>query len=173
MEILSKEEIEYLKNNQHEITKELLDSLRKQGNKGKAVALEILDTPMNGQKYYLDAFGNPISFDGNKGLKRSGTEMRLASIHTDEIERCSHDFNYFRENYVRIMTPTGINFPEMRDYQQRLIDEILCDDNEEVVGLIGRQCVSGDGKMITPDGEISYEEIFRMALEAELAENSE
>lgn len=162
LSILTPEEIEYFKANKHEITKELLDTLREQGDKGKAIALEILDTPMNEQRYYVDSFGNPISFDGNKGLKKTGVQMKLAPIHTEEFERCANDFNYFRENYIRIMTPTGINFPEMRGYQQRLIDAMIADDNEEVVGLIGRQCVDGNTMVETENGDIKIRDIFEM-----------
>lgn len=162
MAILTPEEIEYFKANPQDITSELLDSLRSQGDKGKAIALEILDTPMNEQRYHVDAFGNPISFDGNKGLKKSGIQMKLAPIHLSEIERCAEDFNYFRENYIRIMTPTGINFPEMRGYQQRLINAMLSDDNEEVVGLIGRQCIGADTTIETNQGNLKIKDIFDM-----------
>lgn len=158
--LLSDAEIEFFKANQDKITTELLDALRAQGNKGKKQAIQILETPKNEKNYYLDAFGQPISFDGHKGLKKSGTLMPLFPIHLSEIERCADDFSYFRENYIQIMTRKGINFPDIRDYQLRLIDAILDNDNEEIVGLIGRQCVSGDSVLELEDRNTTIKELF-------------
>lgn len=158
--LLTPEEIEFFKNNQEEITSDLLEVLRAQGKKGKKQALEILDTPMNAKRYYLDAFDQPISFEGNKGLKKAGTEMPLKPIHQYEIERCANDFVHFRENYIQILTPSGVDFPDIREYQQRLIDAMLDDDNEEIVGLIGRQCISGDCILELKDRNITIKELF-------------
>lgn len=160
IKLLSKEEEAYFKENKDQITKELLEAMRAQGNKGKHQALRILDTPMNEKRYYLDSFNQPISFDGNKGLKKPQTLMPLHQIHLDEIERCAEDFNYFRENYIQIKTPTGTDFPEIRDYQQRLIDKMLGDEYEEIVGLIGRQCVGGDTILEMMDRNLSIKELF-------------
>lgn len=158
--MLTNDEIAYLKENQDQITPELLEALRASGNKGKHQALEILDTPKNDRRYYVDAFGQPVSFDGNKNLKKTGTLMPLKPIHLAEIERCAEDFHYFRENYIQIKTPKGVDFPEIRDYQLRLIDAILDDDNEEVVGLIGRQCVSGDTILELSDRDVTIQELW-------------
>lgn len=159
-ELLTQEEIEYFKNNQHLITQELLDTLRAQGKDGKRVALEILDTPINERAFHVDAFGLPISFDGNKGLKKPGTIMKLSDIHISEFERCALDFNYFRENYIQIKTPKGIDFPDMRDYQSRFINKILDDNKDEIAGLLGRQCVSGDTVMDMEDRNRTLKELF-------------
>lgn len=158
--MLSKDEIEFFKNNQQLITQELLDSLRALGNDGKRIALEILDAPKNDKMYHLDAFGDPISFDGNKTLKKAGTTMGLAPIHESEFQRCMEDFNYFRENYIQIKTPHGIDFPDLRGYQTRMIDALLLDDKEEVVGLMGRQCVSGDTRIDMFDRSLTIKELF-------------
>lgn len=158
--VLKDEEIKFFKENQDQITPELLGILRQQGNDGKRGALAILETRQNEKGFFLDVFGSPISFDGNKGLKKAGTKMPITEIHLKEIERCAIDFNYFRENYIQIMTPQGVDFPEMRDYQQRLIDAMLEDDNEEVVGLIGRQCVSGSTILNMEDRDCIIEELF-------------
>lgn len=158
--ILTPEEIEYLKNNQHLITQELLETLRAQGKDGKRVALEILDLEKNERMFYLDAFGSPISFDGNKGLKKQATTLKLSDIHVSEFERCANDFEYFRENYIQIKTPKGIDFPDMRDYQTRFIHKMLDDEKEEVVGLLGRQCVSGDTVIDMEDRSRTLRELF-------------
>ena len=158
--ILTDEEIKHFQENQELITYELLEALRLQGDEGKKLAIEILETPKNERRYYVDAFGIPISMDGNKALKKPGTILPLKPIHEQEIERCANDFDYFRRNYIQIKTPTGIGFPEMRDYQQRLIDAMLDDDNEEIVGLIGRQCIDGDTRLDLEDMNISIKELF-------------
>lgn len=161
-EILSPEEIKFFQQNQHLITAELLASLRAKGNAGKRIALEILDTPKNERNYHLDAFGDAISFEGNKALKKPDTQMSLAPIHIEEIEKCAKDLNYFRENYIQIITPKGVNFPDLRDYQTRFIDALLLDKNETVVGLMGRQCISAETKLDLEDQEISIKELFEM-----------
>lgn len=158
--LLTEEEVKYFKENQDRITIELLEALRAQGNDGKFQALEILDIPKNEKMYYLDAFGEQISYDGNKGLKKPGTVLKLAKIHEIEIQRCAEDFNYFRENYIQIRTPTGINFPDIRPYQTRLIDVLLLDDKEDVVGLMGRQCIEGSSMLDMQDRNRTIRELF-------------
>lgn len=160
VKLLTKEEIKYFKENQHLITQELLDALRSQGKPGKHQALEILDLKKNEKMFYLDAFDQPISYDGNKGLKKAGTTLALAPIHESEFLRCAEDFNYFRENYILIKTQSGIDFPDVRGYQQRFIDALLMDEREEIVGLMGRQCVSGDTILDMQDRNRSIKELF-------------
>ena len=43
-ELFTQDVIDYYKNNQNEITEELLSKIRSYGNEGKELALEILDT---------------------------------------------------------------------------------------------------------------------------------
>ena len=137
-EIFNQDIIDYLKNNKHEITVNLLEEIRSYGNEGKHIALQILDLPVDDENYYLDAFGNRISFNGNRRLKKQYTRLNLSEIHLKEIERCAKDIKYFKDNYVKIKTKDGINFPELRDYQNRFI-ELLSSDVENIVALLGRQ----------------------------------
>lgn len=160
VDILSDEEIMYFKTHQDEITYELLEAIRSSGKRGKAIALEILDIPKNDKMYYLDAFGGEISYEGNKGLKKTQTMLPLSKIHEDETLRCAQDFNYFRENYIRIKTPHGIDFPDMRSYQDRFINELLKDENEEIVGLMGRQCIGGSTVLDMEDRNRTIEELW-------------
>lgn len=136
--------IEQYKNNKQLITYELLQKLRSYGNEGKQIALEILDTEKTPDNYYIDAYGEKIAFLGDREIKRPFTKMKLAQIHIDELKRCAEDLNYFRENYVKIRTKDGINFPEMRSYQQGFLDA-LTSDYETIVSLQPRQ----SGKSIT------------------------
>lgn len=137
-EIFNQDIIDYLKNNKHEITTDLLDEIRSYGNEGKHIALQILDLPVDDENYYLDAFGNRISFNGNRRLKKQYTRLNLSEIHIKEIERCANDIKYFKDNYVKIKTKNGVDFPELRDYQNRFI-ELLSSDVENIVALLGRQ----------------------------------
>lgn len=136
--------IEQYKNNKQLITYELLQKLRSYGNEGKQIALEILDTEKTSDNYYVDAYGEKIAFLGDREIKRPFTKMKLAQIHIDELKRCAEDLNYFRENYVKIRTKDGINFPEMRNYQQGFLDA-LTSDYETIVSLQPRQ----SGKSVT------------------------
>lgn len=151
--------IEQYKNNKQLITYELLQKLRSYGNEGKQIALEILDTEKTPDNYYVDAYGEKIAFLGDREIKRPFTKMKLAQIHIDELKRCAEDLNYFRENYVKIRTKDGINFPEMRTYQQGFLDA-LTSDYETIVSLQPRQCCSGDTKVNVDNCEMSIEDLF-------------
>lgn len=136
--IFTPEIVEFLKNNKSEITTELLEELRSSGNPGKHLALEILDFPKDAEQYYLDSFGNRITFNGNRRLKKQFTKLDLSPIHIEELTRCSEDIHYFKDNYVKIRTKSGVNFPEVRSYQNDFIS-LLNSDEEGIVGLMGRQ----------------------------------
>lgn len=159
-EIFKPEIIEYYKTNKSEITKELLDQLRNSGNEGKQIALDILDTEKSEDNYYLDAFGNKISFLGDRNLKKAFTQMKLSQIHIDEIKRCSEDLNYFMDNYIKIRTKKGYDFAELRSYQQRFLD-VLNSDSESIVAMLGRQCISGETLITLETAKASIETLFQ------------
>ena len=138
-EIFTDQVIAHFKRNKHEITSELLEEMRSFGNEGKQLALDILDIFKDEEQYYLDAFGNRISFSGNRQLKKAFTKVDLSPIHIEEISKCAEDLHYFKDNYIKIKTKTGVNFPDLREYQNDFLDSILPDDNEDNIGLMGRQ----------------------------------
>ena len=142
-DIFNSNTIEYYKKHKEEITSELLSTLRKSGNEGKQLALDILDTEKKGG-YYLDSYGNKISFLGDRELKKPFTQMNLSKIHIEEIKKCSQSLDYFRENYVKIRTKKGFNFPELRNYQSEFLKAIQS-DYESIVSLQPRQ----SGKSVT------------------------
>ena len=150
--IFTNDVILHLKNNKNEITEELLEELRSFGNTGKLIALEILDTVKDSEGYYIDSFGNRLSFNGNRGIKGEFAKLDLADIHIKEILKCKNDIHYFKDNYIRIRTKDGINFPEMRVYQNEFISIIEDDENEDVIGLLPRQA----GKSITTGIYLSH-----------------
>ena len=166
-QIFTKKTIEHLRNNKHEITSELLKELRSHGNIGKQIALDILDLPKDNEQYYLDAFGSRMSFNGNRRLKKAFTKVSLSPIHFKELERCSNDIHYFKENYVKITTPKGLNFPDLRNYQDDFINVIIPDDNEAIVGLCPRQ----SGKTVTVGIYLAHKYIFGIDMNIGIAAN--
>lgn len=166
-DIFPPELVEYYKQNKNLITEELLDTLRTYGNDGKALALEILDTPMDDEKYHLDAFGNRIFFNGNRQLKRPFTKMPIAKIHEIEIKKCADDIYYFMDNYIRITTPKGLNFPELREYQREFISVINKQENEKIISLQPRQ----SGKSVTVGIWLLHIFLFQKDLTIGIASN--
>ena len=143
--IFTEEVINHYKTNKNLITSELLDKLRSFGERGKDIALEILDTEKSDDNYYLDAFGEKISNNGNRNQKKAFTQMKLSKIHLIEIEKCKNDLMYFKDNYVKILTKSGYSFPETRPYQEEFLKDMIDDTYENIVSLQGRQ----SGKSIT------------------------
>lgn len=139
LNIITPEILVHLTNNKHEITYDLLTELRKHGNAGKQLALDILDLEKDNEQYYIDAYGNRMSFNGNRRLKKAFTKLNLSQIHMDELERCANDIHYFKDNYVKIKTKQGVNFPDLRPYQDDFINSIIPDEHEDNIGLMGRQ----------------------------------
>lgn len=143
-EVFTQDTIQYYKTHKDEITSELLTQLRSFGNEGKQVALDILDTEKSKDGYYLDAYGNRITFNGDRELKSPFTSMKLHPVHLEELKKCKESLEYFRENYVKIRTKDGIDFPELRDYQNGFLKAIQS-DFESIVSMQPRQA----GKSIT------------------------
>jgi len=138
-DVFSKEVIEELKNDKSLISSELLAKIRSFGNEGKKLALEILDIEKDEEQYYLDAFGNRISCNGNRLLKKRFTKIDMSDIHIEEMRKCKEDIHYFKDNYIKIKTRNGVNFPDLRVYQNEFINAIIPDEHEGVIGLMGRQ----------------------------------
>lgn len=156
--------INHYKQNKDLITEELLKELRSHGNEGKQIALDILDMEKDSEQYYLDAYGNRISHDGNRRLKKSFTKIPFFKIHEIELMKCAEDIHYFKNNYVKITTQKGINFPDLREYQNDFLDVIKQDENESIVSLQPRQCCSSTTMLkIQKDNEEfvqTFEELF-------------
>jgi len=150
-QIFTDDIIDHLKNNKDEITPALLEEIRSFGNEGKSLALDILDIEKDHEHFYIDSFDNRISFNGNRKLKKAFTSLSLSKIHEIEMEKCINDIHYFKDNYVKIRTKTGVNFPELRTYQNDFIEELDGDD-EGIIGLMGRQ----SGKSISTSIYLSH-----------------
>jgi len=105
--------------------------------------LEQIDTDKNQEGYYLDAFGERISFNGIRQLKKPYTKLNINQRQQNEILTCHQDYFYFRKNYCKILTKSGIGRPEPRNYQERLERELVIGD--DVVAFFPRQ----SGKTVT------------------------
>ena len=106
-------------------------------NTEKANVLKLLDIPKNDEGYYLDAFGNSCSYKGIRTLKRPYTKLPLTQDHLTEIQKCSEDLFYFVRNYCRILTKTGVTFPEFRQYQIDFLKKMS--SGNDVVASVCRQ----------------------------------
>jgi len=166
-EIFTEKVISYLRQNKQEITQDLLDELRSYGNTGKQIALDILDLDKDNEQYYLDAYGNRISFNGNRRLKKAFTKLNLYPIHVSEIQRCANDIRYFKDNYVKIKTKTGVNFPDLRPYQNEFFNSITPEDHEDNVVLMSRQ----SGKSVTTAIYLSHKFNFSKDLNIGIVAN--
>lgn len=154
--IFTEETIEYYKNHKDEITSELLSTLRMHGNEGKQIALDILDTEMDDDSYYLDSFKQRICFRGKRDIKCAYTKMSLSPIHIEEIKKCSESLEYFKNNYVKIRTKDGINFPELRKYQDDFL-KVLDSDAEKIVSLQPRQSGKSIGVSIYITHKLNFD----------------
>ena len=120
----------------------IFDKLEKEkgsslSNTEKANVLKLLDIPKNDEGYYLDAFGNSCSYNGIRTLKRPYTKLPLTQDHLTEIQKCSEDLFYFVRNYCRILTKTGVTFPEFRQYQIDFLKKMS--SGNDVVASVCRQ----------------------------------
>jgi hypothetical protein len=129
--------------------KGVFDELREH-NDGEELSDELkdkflnqIDIEKNQEGYYLDAFGERISFNGIRQLKKPYTKLNLNTKHQQEILACHNDYFYFRRNYCKILTKSGIGRPEPREYQERLEEELV--KGEDVVAFFPRQ----SGKTVT------------------------
>lgn len=159
-DIFTEDVVKHFKEHKEEITHELLEELRSYGNEGKQLCLDILDTPKDEEEYHLDAFGHRISFNGDRTLKKAMTKMNLAPIHIDEIKRCATDIEYFKDNYVKIKTRKGVNFPDLRDYQNEFIQILADDENDSIVAMMPRQCITA-GTMIDIGEKVSVYDLYK------------
>ena len=62
--------------------------------------------------------GNPIYRKGNIVFDYSHEELY-------EIEKCANDINYFANQYSTVMTDNGLQMIKVRDYQERILDNMV------------------------------------------------
>lgn len=165
--IFTKPIIKHYKDNKDEITQELLDKLR-ETKEGKKIAFQMLDLPQNEEGYYLDSFDKEISYQKIPTLKNINRKLPLSQIHIDEIEKCQNDIYYFMKNYVKIKTPMGVDYPDLRYYQLEFLDCIIQPENESILGLLPRQ----SGKSVTVGIYLCWLAIFEKDINIGIAAQS-
>jgi len=142
----------------------IFDELRKQNNNQelsdelKDKFLEQIDIEKNQEGYYLDAFGERISFNGIRQLKKPYTKLNLNTRQQQEIIACHEDYFYFRRNYCKILTKSGIGRPEPREYQVRLENELV--QGDDVLAFFPRQCIHED-TIINKDNNETIKDLYK------------
>ena len=90
---------------------------------------KILELPKNESGFYVDKYGRGQGYNGIRTLRPSKAELNLGPIHNIELKKSEEDFKYFRKYYIIILTRHGYARPEPREYQERLENELLGDDD--------------------------------------------
>lgn len=116
--------------------------------------LEQIDMKTNQEGYYVDAFGDRVSYNGSRTMKKAFTKLPLTQAHADELIACMNDFQYFRRNYCKIVTRGGILRPEPRDYQEEFENVLL--EGELIASLQPRQ----SGKSVTIGTYLLWKALF-------------
>lgn len=116
--------------------------------------LLLLTPKRNINGYYTDRYGNKVSYNGIRVLKREKTEMELNVLQEIETQKCASSFKYFRSYYCFIVTKTGLARPDARRYQVALEDELL--SLEDLVVLYPRQ----SGKTVTVGNYLLWRAMF-------------
>ena len=106
-------------------------------DKFKNMIIHLMEVEKNEEGYYQDVYGNNISYNGIKTLKREGTKTGWTLLQTSEYAKCSADFEYFFYNYCKIMTKKGYNFPTVRAYQANMLKGMK--DHNRLLLSISRQ----------------------------------
>ena len=144
----------------------LFDKLEKEkgellSNDEKLKIHELLDLPKSPNGFYLDAFEREVSYNGIATLKRQYVKLPLNEYHINEIKKCSEDLYKIIKNYCKILTKSGIEFPEFREYQIDFLKELKTGD--DVIASLPRQCVVGDTEIVVNNSKTTIKELFNEA----------
>ena len=134
-------------------------------NSEKLNVLNLLDIPKSQNGFYLDAFGKEVSYNGIATLKRQYVKLPLSQTHIDEISKCSQDLFYFVRNYCKILTKSGIEFPEFREYQTQFLETLASGD--DVIASLPRQ----SGKSVTSGLFVLWKSLFTPNINIGIAAN--
>lgn len=148
----------------------LFDKLEKEkgellSNDEKLKIHELLDLPKSPNGFYLDAFEREVSYNGIAALKRQYVKLPLNEYHINEIKKCSEDLFYFVKNYCKILTKSGIEFPEFREYQIDFLKELKTGD--DVIASLPRQ----SGKSVTTGIYLLWKALFTPNINIGIAAN--
>lgn len=77
-------------------------------------------------------------YRGNINLLNAGESQEYTEEQIEEILKCRDSYEYFIYNYVKVKTKNGLEKPEIRPYQQRILKKIH--NNNRILIMAGRQC---------------------------------
>lgn len=132
-------------------------------NSEKLNVLNLLELPKSQNGLYLDAFGREVSYNGIATLKRQYVKLPLSETHINEIKVCSQDLFYFVRNYCKILTKSGIEFPEFREYQTQFLETLATGD--DVIASLPRQCVEYNTEIVVNNVPMRIGSLFEYAKE--------
>ena len=101
-----------------------------------------LDLALKGLEQGKKLIANPF-YENNTKLLKGDLVFQRTQEEVDEWLRCKNDIIYFVEKYCKLMTPEGIQYVKMRDYQKRYLNHLM--NNRLSIYLACRQC----GKCVT------------------------
>lgn len=96
-----------------------------------------LDLALRGIEQGKKLVANPF-YENNTKLLKGDLVFQRTQEEIEEWLRCKNDIIYFVEKYCKLMTPEGIKYVKMRDYQKRYLNHLV--DNRLSIYLACRQC---------------------------------
>ena len=96
-----------------------------------------LDLALRGIEQGKKLVANPF-YENNTKLLKGDLVFQRTQEEIEEWIRCKNDIIYFVEKYCKLMTPEGIKYVKMRDYQKRYLNHLV--DNRLSIYLACRQC---------------------------------
>lgn len=78
-----------------------------------------------------------IYYRNNENLKAENINIDYEVWQVKEIQKCFNDPVYFIKNYVKIVTPKGLELFDLRDYQEKIVH--LIDKEKRIIYMSGRQ----------------------------------
>ena len=96
-----------------------------------------LDLALRGIEQGKKLVANPF-YENNTKLLKGDLVFQRTQEEIEEWIRCKNDIIYFVEKYCKLMTPEGIKYVKMRDYQKRYLNHLV--NNRLSIYLACRQC---------------------------------
>ena len=96
-----------------------------------------LDLALIGIEQGKKLIANPF-YENNTKLLKGDLVFQRTQEEIEEWIRCKNDIIYFVEKYCKLMTPEGIKYVKLRDYQKRYLKHLV--DNRLSIYLACRQC---------------------------------
>jgi hypothetical protein len=96
-----------------------------------------LELALKGIEQGKKLIANPF-YENNTKLLKGDLVFQRTQDEIEEWLRCKNDIIYFVEKYCKLMTPEGIKYVKMRDYQKKYLNHLM--KNRLSIYLACRQC---------------------------------